>query len=235
MYAVPAAQWPSIAATIGTTPLIATCSRNSAPAPANVEPLVDWMRAPAESSSHTIGMRWRSACARMRRDLVLADRAHRPGHHREVVRRDRDRPAVDLADAGDRAVGREVAVAEAGVHVVGEQPVLDPRARVEQQVEPLAHRAACRASAAARRSSAPPISSARVLARSRGRRRAAPSRARRRHASSRRLAVSGPSTRGARFSANAATPSAASSVCVVTVSIAWRYASAASASISSTR
>ena len=73
MYAVPAAQWPSIAATIGTTPLIATCSRNSAPAPANVEPLVDWMRAPAESSSHTNGMRWRSACARMRRDLVLAD------------------------------------------------------------------------------------------------------------------------------------------------------------------
>ena len=69
MYAVPAAQWPSIAATIGTTPLIATCSRNSAPAPANVEPLVDWMRAPAESSSHTIGMRWlqrvRRACARI--------------------------------------------------------------------------------------------------------------------------------------------------------------------------
>ena len=66
MYAVPAAQCPSIAATIGTTPLIATCSRNSAPAPANVEPLVDWMRAPAESSSHTNGMRWRTACARMR-------------------------------------------------------------------------------------------------------------------------------------------------------------------------
>ena len=40
---------------------------------------------------------------------------------------------------------------------------------------------------------------------------------------------------GARFSANAATPSAASSVCVVTVSMAWRYESAASASISSTR
>ena len=40
---------------------------------------------------------------------------------------------------------------------------------------------------------------------------------------------------GARFSANAATPSAASSVCVVTVSMPWRYESAASASISSTR
>ncbi len=66
MYAVPAAQWPSIAATIGTTPLIATCSRNSAPAPANVEPLVDWMRAPAESSSQTNGIRWRSAWPRMR-------------------------------------------------------------------------------------------------------------------------------------------------------------------------
>ena len=151
MYAVPAAQWPSIAATIGTTPLIATCSRNSAPAPANVEPLVDWMRAPAESSSHTIGMRWRSASSRSARDLVLADRAHRAGHHREVVGRDRDRPAVDLADAGDRAVGREVAVAEAGVHVVGEQPVLDPRARDRAAGRAARARSACRASAGARR------------------------------------------------------------------------------------
>ena len=69
MYAVPAAQWPIIAATIGTTPLIATCSRNRSPAPANVEPLVAWMRAPAESSSQTIGMRWLSARWRIRRIL----------------------------------------------------------------------------------------------------------------------------------------------------------------------
>ena len=66
MYAVPAAQWPSIAPTCGTTPESVTCSRNSAPAPANVEPDVDWMRAPPESSSHTIGMRWRSTSSRMR-------------------------------------------------------------------------------------------------------------------------------------------------------------------------
>ena len=39
MYAVPAAQWPSIAATCGTTPLIVTCSRNRWPASANVEPV----------------------------------------------------------------------------------------------------------------------------------------------------------------------------------------------------
>ena len=63
---MPAAQWPSMAATCGTTPLIVTCSRNSAPAPANDEPLLAWMRAPAESSSHTIGMRWRTASSRMR-------------------------------------------------------------------------------------------------------------------------------------------------------------------------
>ena len=69
MYAVPAAQWPSIAATIGTTPLIATCSRKRSPAPAKVEPLVDWMRAPAESSSHTIGIRWLMAWWRIRRIL----------------------------------------------------------------------------------------------------------------------------------------------------------------------
>ena len=40
------------------------------PRPANVEPLVDWMRAPAESSSHTIGMRWRSASVAHARGLV---------------------------------------------------------------------------------------------------------------------------------------------------------------------
>ena len=66
MYAVPAAQCPSMAATCGTTPLNVTCSRKSAPAAANVEPEDDWMRAPAESSSHTIGMRWRSASSRIR-------------------------------------------------------------------------------------------------------------------------------------------------------------------------
>ena len=38
MYAVPAAHGPSIAATWGTTPLICTCSKNSAPLPANVLP-----------------------------------------------------------------------------------------------------------------------------------------------------------------------------------------------------
>ena len=58
---MPAAQCPSMAATIGTTPLIATCSRKRSPAPANVEPLVDWMRAPAESSSQIMGMRWLTA------------------------------------------------------------------------------------------------------------------------------------------------------------------------------
>ena len=66
MYAVPAAQCPMTAATIGTTPLIATCSRKSAPCPAKVEPLDDCSRAPALSSSQTMGMRWRSACSRRR-------------------------------------------------------------------------------------------------------------------------------------------------------------------------
>ena len=63
---MPAAQWPSMAATCGTTPLRVTCSRNSAPAAAKVEPEDAWMRAPAESSNHTMGMRWRSASSRMR-------------------------------------------------------------------------------------------------------------------------------------------------------------------------
>ena len=63
---MPAAQCPSMAATWGTTPLSVTCSRNSAPAAAKVEPDDDWMRAPAESSSQTTGMRWRSATSRRR-------------------------------------------------------------------------------------------------------------------------------------------------------------------------
>ena len=57
MYAVPAAQCPSSAPTCGTTPDNVTCSRNNAPAPANVDPDVDWMRAPPESSNQTTGMR----------------------------------------------------------------------------------------------------------------------------------------------------------------------------------
>jgi hypothetical protein len=55
-----------MAATCGTTPLITTCSRKMAPAPANDDVEVCWMRAPAESSSQTIGMRWRIASSRMR-------------------------------------------------------------------------------------------------------------------------------------------------------------------------
>ena len=70
---------------------------------------------------------------------MLPHLAHRAGHDGEVVGADRDRPAVDLTHAGDHSVGGEVAVAEPGVHVVGEQRVLDPRARVEQEVESLAH------------------------------------------------------------------------------------------------
>ena len=66
MYAVPAAQWPSSAPTWGTTPESTTCSRNNAPAPANVEPDVDWMRAPPLSSRYTRGMRSRSTSSRMR-------------------------------------------------------------------------------------------------------------------------------------------------------------------------
>ena len=76
MYAVPAAPGPTIAATCGTTPLITTCSRNRCPLPANSEIMsgslfgFGSMRAPAESISHTIGIRLRSASSRMRVTLV---------------------------------------------------------------------------------------------------------------------------------------------------------------------
>ena len=70
MYAVPAAHGPISAATCGTTPLMITSSRNSAPVPANSDPTASWIRAPAESSSHTIGIRLVSASSRTRATLI---------------------------------------------------------------------------------------------------------------------------------------------------------------------
>ncbi len=66
---MPAAQGPSIAATIGTTPDITTSSRNRCPEPANIEPAASWIRAPAESSSQIIGRRFCRAISRRRPTL----------------------------------------------------------------------------------------------------------------------------------------------------------------------
>src|SRR3954466_8043756 len=66
MYAVPAAHGPISAATCGITPEAMTSSRNRWPEPANGEPTASWMRAPAESSSQTIGIRLVSASSRSR-------------------------------------------------------------------------------------------------------------------------------------------------------------------------
>ena len=109
MYAVPAAQWPSIAATWGTTPDSVTCSRNSAPGAGEGRPArgLD-ARAGRVEQPHDRDALAQRELAHARR-LVLADRAHRAGHHREVVGADGDAAAVDLADAGDHAVGRQVA------------------------------------------------------------------------------------------------------------------------------
>ncbi len=70
MYAVPAAHGPISAATCGITPLITTSSRNRCPEPANSEPAASCTRAPAESSSHTNGMRLVSASSRRRVTLI---------------------------------------------------------------------------------------------------------------------------------------------------------------------
>jgi hypothetical protein len=52
------------------------------------------------------------------RDLHLAGRAHRAGHDREVIGADGDQAAVDLAVAGDHAVGRRLLVLEPAHRVV---------------------------------------------------------------------------------------------------------------------
>ena len=70
MYAVPAAHGPISAATCGMTPLITTSSRNRWPEPANSEPTASWIRAPAESSSQTSGMRFWSASSRSRATFI---------------------------------------------------------------------------------------------------------------------------------------------------------------------
>ena len=57
-----------------------------------------------------------------------------PGLHGRVVGDYHDRTPLDGADAGDDAVGREVARRR-----VGEQRVLDEGAGVEEEVEPVAH------------------------------------------------------------------------------------------------
>ena len=71
--------------------------------------------------------------------LHLGERAAEDG---EVLREDRDAPAVDLAEAGDDAVAGEALLVQAeSVHVVrGERAELLERALVEQQREPLARR-----------------------------------------------------------------------------------------------
>jgi hypothetical protein len=58
------------AATWGTSPLIVTCSRKSQPPPANSEPGVSWIRAPAESSSQMNGIRFVVASSRRRPTLI---------------------------------------------------------------------------------------------------------------------------------------------------------------------
>ena len=67
---MPAAHGPISAATCGITPLATTSSRNRWPEPANSEPTASWIRAPAESSSQTNGIRLVSARSRRRATFI---------------------------------------------------------------------------------------------------------------------------------------------------------------------
>ena len=74
------------------------------------------------------------------RHLRLAGHAHRPGHDGEVVRGHGDEPAVDLAVAGDDAVGGRLLALHRPLGEVraAVDPELDPGAGVDQEVEALA-------------------------------------------------------------------------------------------------
>ena len=67
---MPAAHGPISAATWGITPLMITSSRKRCPEPANIAPAASCTRAPAESSSHTNGIRLVSASSRRRVTLI---------------------------------------------------------------------------------------------------------------------------------------------------------------------
>ena len=109
MYAVPAAQWPSIAATIGHDAahrhLLA--EQRARAGEGRAARRLDAGAGGVEQPHDRDALAQRQLAHAGH--LVLADLAHRAGHDGEVVRADRDAPAVDLADAGDHAVGREVA------------------------------------------------------------------------------------------------------------------------------
>ena len=66
----------------------------------------------------------------------LLNRARAPGARLDgrVVRHHRDRPALDGAQSGDHAVGRQLVGED-----VGEESILDEGAGVEEEVEPLAN------------------------------------------------------------------------------------------------
>ena len=140
MYAVPAAQGPISAATCGITPLARTSSRNRWPVPANSEPTASWIRAPAESSSQTNGMRFVSARSRSRETLISSVGAHRPGHDGEVVGADGDHTAINLPVPRDHAVGRRLPALEAAHRVVdpGVEPELGERPGLDEEVDALA-------------------------------------------------------------------------------------------------
>ncbi len=91
-------------------------------------------------------------------------RAERAAEDGEVLREDEDLPAVDRAVAGDDAVAGDRCLlhAEVGAAVRDEPVELDERARVEQQIDPLA-RGELAGLVLALDASAPPASSARSV------------------------------------------------------------------------
>ena len=91
------------------------------------------MRAPAESTSHTIGTPVRYAVLDDPDDLLDRPRAPRARLHRRVVGHQAHRAAVDGRGTGDDAVGRQVAGESVGV-----EAVLDEGPLVDEQPDPLA-------------------------------------------------------------------------------------------------
>ncbi len=92
------------------------------------------MRAPAESTSQTMGSSWRSACSVIRTIFSTVRAPHDPAFTvGSLAMTQTGRPST-RPDPGHHAVGREV-----GLVGVGEEPVLDEGAGIDEECETLAH------------------------------------------------------------------------------------------------
>ena len=137
MYAPPAALGPNSTHTCGTTPGQPHLVEEDPPGVAAAREHLDLLVDPGAGGVDQVDERHaqRQRALLDPQDLLDRLRPPRPGLDGRVVGHHRDRAPADRPDPGDDALGAEAVLLPAG-----EQPLLGERARVEQPLDPLAHR-----------------------------------------------------------------------------------------------